>query len=206
MTEVKNGVLLKRFPTKKKNPLVGDAVVGFPDSYVVVDLETTGLSPKTDIILEFAAIKVVNGEIADTFQSLCDPGFDIPPMITAITGITNEMVRCAPNPGSVLPHFLDFVSDSFVIGHNVLFDVRFIAAANDGFHNTYIDTMKIFRTLHPSLPHHRLSDMVDFYKKQNESAHRALSDCFATNACFNAMKDEALKLYGNFENYLNNIK
>ncbi len=206
MIQTIGGVLVKATPTKKKNPLIGDAVVGFPHSYTVLDLETTGLSPKADHIIEFAAIKVKNGEIIDTFQTLCDPGFDIPPMITSITGITTEMVRNCPNPRKALPDFLDFAGDDFIVGHNVLFDVRFISAVNDGFFNTYIDTMKIFRTLHPTLSHHRLCDMVDFYGKNNESAHRALSDCFATNDCFNAMKDETIQSFGNIESYLKTLK
>ncbi len=206
MLETIGGVLVKSTPTKKKNPLIGNTVVGFPCDYVVLDLETTGLNPKTDLIIEYAALKVKDGEVVDTFQTLCDPGFNIPPMITSITGITSEMVRNCPNPRKALPDFLDFIGDNFIVGHNVLFDVRFISSVNDGFFNTYIDTMKIFRTLHPALPHHRLCDMVDFYGKQNETAHRALSDCFATNDCFIAMKNEAIKEYNSTENYLKNIK
>ncbi len=206
MIENVEGMLVRATPSKKKNPLIGNAVVGFPDSYVVLDLETTGLSPKTDHIIEFAAIKVKNGEIIDTFQTLCDPGFDIPPMITSITGITTEMVCNCPNPRKALPDFLDFAGDDFIVGHNVLFDIRFISAVNDGFFNTYIDTMKIFRTLHPTLPHHRLCDMVDFYGKNNESAHRALSDCLATNDCFTSMKAEVINIFGNIETYLKTLK
>lgn len=193
-------------PPKKKNPLLGDSVIGFPSDYTVLDLETTGLNPSTDLIIEFAAVKVRNGEVINSFQSLCDPGFPIPPQIEMITGITSEMVRFSPNPRSVLPDFLDFVGDDFVVGHNVLFDVRFIAASNGEFKNPYIDTMRIFRKLHPNLLHHRLSDMVDFYNQQNESAHRALSDCFATNGCFQAMKAETERNFGSAEEFLKTLK
>lgn len=192
--------------SKNKSPLVGDAVIGFPSDYTVLDLETTGLNPASDLIIEFAAVKVRQGKVVDTFQSLCDPGFPIPLQIEMITGITTEMVRFAPNPRKVLPDFLDFVGDDFIVGHNVLFDVRFIAASNGDFKNTYIDTMKIFRRLHPNLLHHRLSDMVDFYNQQNESAHRALSDCLATYACFEAMNNEALKCFGSVESFLKTLK
>lgn len=206
MIKTELGCTIFPCPTKKKNNLLGDSVIGFPKNYTVVDLETTGLNPSTDLIIEFAAVKVRNGKVVDTFQSLCDPGFPIPPQIEMITGITSEMVRFSPNPRSVLPDFLDFVSNDFVIGHNVLFDVRFIATSNGDFKNPYIDTMKIFRKLHPNLLHHRLSDMVDFYEKRNESAHRALSDCFATQACFEAMHEEILKLYGNEEAFLTTLR
>ena len=147
---------------KKENQNLnyGDGVITFPDDYVVLDLETTGLCAGRDLIIEFAAVKVRNGQVVDTFQSLCDPGFPIPPAIEAITGITTEMVRNSPNPRRVLPDFLDFVGDGYIVGHNVLFDVRFITASAGTFKNTYIDTMAIFRKLHPHLPHHRLCDMV----------------------------------------------
>lgn len=192
--------------TKQDNPCYGKSIIAFPDSYTVLDLETTGLNPKGDLIIEFAAVKVRNGEVCDTFQSLCDPGFPIPMQIQMITGITTEMVRNAPNPRSVLPDFLDFVGDDFIMGHNVLFDVRFIAASAGEFTNPYIDTMKLFRKLHPSLPHHRLCDMVDYYGKKNESAHRALSDCLATNDCFNAMREEIIRNYEATDNFLKILK
>ncbi len=206
MIATHNGVTVFPCPAKKKNPLVGDAFIGFPESYTVIDLETTGLNPSTDLIIEFAAVRIENGKVKSTFQQLCDPGFPIPAQIEMITGITSEMVRFSPNPRSVLPDFLDFCGDDFIVGHNVLFDVRFIAVANGGFRNPYIDTMKIFRKLHPSLPHHRLCDMVDFYGKNNESAHRALSDCLATNDCFTEMKNEAVKSFKSHSEFLKTLK
>ena len=172
----------------------------------MIDLETTGLNPETELIIEFAAVKVKDGKVVDTFQQLCDPGFSISPVITSITGITDEMVRCCPNPRQVLPDFLDFIGDDLIIGHNVLFDVRFVVRSAEIFKNNYIDTMKIFRKLHPSLPHHRLSDMVAFYNKLNETAHRALSDCFATQACFEAMRSECINLFGSETQFLNSLK
>ena len=206
MIKTEKGMSFFLCPTKKQNPLYGCGCIGFPDDYVVLDLETTGLNPATDLIIEFAAVKVRNGVVVDTFQSLCDPGFPIPPQIEMITGITTEMVRYSPNPRSILPDFLDFVGDDFVVGHNVLFDIRFIAASAGKFTNTYIDTMKIFRKLHPALPHHRLLDMVEYYGKKNESAHRALSDCFATNDCFNAMREEILHSCGCIDDYIKALK
>lgn len=193
-------------PSKKKNPDLGDMLIGFPKDYTVLDLETTGLNPLTDLIIEFAAVKVRDGKVCDTFQSLCDPGFPIPAVIEAITGITSEMVRFAPNPRKVLPDFLDFVGDDFVVGHNVLFDARFIAASNGDFKNPLIDTMRIFRKLHPSLPHHRLSDMVSFYNTKNDSAHRALSDCYATQSCFCFMNKEVIDTYKDTNEFLKTLK
>lgn len=192
--------------SKQDNPNYGKSVIAFPEDYTVLDLETTGLDPRNELIIEFAAVKVRGGKVTDTFQSLCDPGFPIPLQIQMITGITTEMVRNAPNPRSVLPDFLDFVGDDLIMGHNVLFDVRFIAASAGAFVNPYIDTMKLFRKLHPALPHHRLCDMVDFYGKNNETAHRALSDCLATNDCFTAMTEEILRNYESTDSFLKILK
>ena len=206
MIESRNGLLIFKCKTKKQDPKLGSGIIAFPENYTVIDLETTGLNPTYELIIEFAAVKVRGNKVVDTFQSLCDPGFPIPPLITSITGISDEMVRQRPNPRSVLPDFLDFVGDDLVVGHNVLFDVRFVAQSADIFKNDYIDTMKIFRKLHPHLPHHRLADMVDFYNKSNQSAHRALSDCFATQACFDAMKNEVNCLFGCESTFLIGLK
>lgn len=206
MLKTENGCRIFLCPSKKKNPLLGDSVIGFPADYTVLDLETTGLNPSTDLIIEFAAVKIRDNKIVDKFQSLCDPGFPIPPQIEAITGITSEMVRFSPNPRKVLPDFLDFVGEDIVIGHNILFDARFIAASNGEFKNTYIDTMKIFRKLHPNLLHHRLSDMVNFYNQENESAHRALSDCLATYGCFEAMCSEVKSCFGSDDDFFKTLK
>lgn len=202
----KNGTAVFECKTKKPNPNMGKSIIAFPENYTVIDLETTGLNPEHDLIIEFAAVKVRNGKAVDTFQSLCDPGFPIPRVISDITGITTEMVKNYPNPRSVLPDFLDFTGDDFIVGHNVLFDVRFILKSADIFKNDYIDTMKIFRKLHPSLPHHRLSDMVYFYNKQNTNAHRALSDCYATQACFEEMRNEVICLHGCEAGFLTCLK
>lgn len=206
MIESRNELLVFKCKTKKQDPNLGNGIIAFPENYTVIDLETTGLDPKNELIIEFAAVKVKGNKIVDTFQSLCDPGFPIPPLITNITGISDEMVRECPNPGSVLPDFLRFLGNDFIVGHNVLFDVRFITQSADIFKNDYIDTMKIFRKLHPHLSHHRLADMVDFYNKNNQSAHRALSDCFATQACFEEMKNEVNCLFGCESTFLKGLK
>ena len=206
MLSTHKNVLLHLSKSKRDNPCFGKSVIAFPEDYTVLDLETTGLDPKRELIIEYAAVKVRGGKVVDTFQSLCDPGFPIPAQIEEITGITTEMVRNSPNPRSVLPDFLEFIGDDFIMGHNVLFDVRFIAASAGEFTNPYIDTMKLFRKLHPTLPHHRLCDMVDYYGKNNESAHRALSDCFATNDCFDAMRVEILGQYETTDDFLKILK
>lgn len=206
MLETRENLLVYKYNPRKVDPSIGNGIIAFPENYTVIDLETTGLDPKNELIIEYAAVKVRKNKVVDTFQSLCDPGFPISPFIEAITGISTDMVKNSPNPRSILPDFLDFVSDDYIVGHNVLFDIHFISQIAFVFKNDYIDTMKIFRKLHPTLPHHRLSDMVAFYKQHNESAHRALSDCFATNGCFSEMKYDATTLFGSETAFLKSLK
>lgn len=206
MLKEENSLLVFECKSKKQNPNIGKSIISFPENYTVIDLETTGLDPERELIIEFAAVKVRKGKVTDTFQQLCDPGFPIPPLITQITGITSDMVRFCPDPRGVICDFLDFIGDDFIVGHNVLFDVRFVVKSADIFKNDYIDTMKIFRKLHPELSHHRLSDMVCFYNKNNESAHRALSDCLATQECFEEMKTDIEHIFSSQASFFKALK
>lgn len=163
----------------------GRSIVDFPEEYVVVDTETTGLSPELDSIIEIAAVRVRQGAAVDTFHSLVDPGFLIDDFIQTLTGITNEMLKGAPDITAVMPRFLNFLGDSIVVGHNVHFDVRFL-----GINNLYIDTMRIFRKLRPELRHHRLQDMAAEYQVEGSPFHRASADCEYVFRCFELMREE----------------
>ena len=101
----------------------------FPSDYTVIDIETTGLSSKYNEIIELSAIKIRNNKIADKFSTLVKPNCMISPFITNLTGITNDMVKNAPNVKEAILKYIDFISDDIVIGHNVNFDIGFI------FHN-----------------------------------------------------------------------
>lgn len=169
----------------------GNSLLCKPDEYVVIDLETTGLSPEYDTIIELAALKVSGNAIIDTFSSLVryEHELHIDDFITSLTGITQEMVDSAPMINTVLPSFLDFVGESIVVGHNVAFDINFIydesmARYGKPFTNDYVDTMRISRRLRPELRHHRLKDVADFYSLDYSSAHRALADCDITFKCY----------------------
>lgn len=172
----------------------GKSLLELADCYTVVDLETTGLDPKVDEIIEIGAVKVVDNEISDSFQSLVKPNCEISDFITSLTGIDNEMVADAPCLKDILGKLLVFIGDDIVVGHNVNFDVNFIIAGSlkcfkRGFSNNFIDTMRISRKLYPQEKHHRLCDLEERFCLHNENAHRALSDVMLTKKCYDHMKN-----------------
>jgi len=102
----------------------GNSLLAIYSSYVAIDLETTGLDPHWDEIIEVAATRVDDGVITDRFQSLINPKCEIDEFITELTGIINEMLFSAPNLETILPKYLEFIGDSIVVGHNVNFDIN----------------------------------------------------------------------------------
>jgi DNA polymerase III subunit epsilon len=121
-------------------------------TFVVLDLETTGLSPGADRITEVGAVKVRGGEVIGELQTLVHPGRPIPPAVTAVTGITDAMVRDAPRIEAVLPTVLRFLGDAVLVAHNASFDVSFLRAAVEAqggrpFQPTVVDTARLARRL-----------------------------------------------------------
>lgn len=176
-----------------KRDLKGKSLLSFPDDYVVIDLETTGLDPKFDDIIEIAGIKFSNEKEVDRFQSLVNPEISVDPFITELTGISNKMLETAPTLSAVLPDFLSFIGQSVVVGHNVNFDVNFIYdnAQNlslSAFSNDFVDTMRLSRRLYKDMENHKLSTLVAYLGIAESTEHRALSDCIDTHQCFLKMK------------------
>ena len=170
----------------------------------MVDLETTGLDPSCDEIIEFAAIRVVNSVVVSEFQSLVKPSFPIDGFITELTGITNEMLKTAPAISDVLPCFLAFVGSSAIVAHNANFDVNFLYDACAALHaadfcNDFIDTMRINRRLFREERHHRLGDLTARFGIEGNIEHRALADVLKTQACYEHMKKHARDKGINFE-------
>lgn len=170
----------------------GNSLLKLPTDYVVIDLETTGLSPDYSEIIELAAIKVKDNEIIDKYQQLVKPDEEIDEFITSITGITNEMVKDAPKINDVLNNYLEFIGDNVILGHNVSFDVNFVYdnalnCYDKIFSNDYIDTMRISRKLFKEERHHRLQDLINRFKLGGSQEHRALSDCDYTKKAFDWM-------------------
>lgn len=175
-----------------ERPFKGNSIKFFPDNYIVADIETTGLSPCACEIIEISAIRVENGEITDTFDTLVKPNCRIPYSITALTGITNDMVKTAPDIAPVMQRFLDFAGSSVIVGHNVSFDVNFLyekARLIDCYlTNDYFDTLYTARRLIKDTPNHKLGTLCDYFGIINKHAHRALSDVYATNELYKILR------------------
>lgn len=174
-------------------PQKGNSLLTFPQDYVVVDIETTGLDPRWDEIIELSALRVRGGEVRDTFSTFVKPENEISDFITQLTGITNDDVADAPSVGVVLPDFLDFIGSDVIVGHNVHFDVNFIydaAAEHCGrpVSNDIVDTMRISRHVLPQLKHHRLADVAGALDIIPGGVHRALVDCETTHAVLQTLR------------------
>lgn len=153
-------------------------------SYICFDIETTGLSPVENEVLEIGALKVREGKVTRRFIEFIRPAASIPEAVTRLTGITDAMVSDARDARSVIPDFIDFCEDDVLIGHNVIFDYSFIkswASANGlAFEKEGIDTLKIARKVLPDLESRSLESLCAHYQIENPSAHRAYHDALAT--------------------------
>lgn len=153
------------------------------ENYVCVDLETTGLNPKTDKIIEIGAVRVENGVRTEVFETFVNPACILPPKITELTGITDEELKSAPDIADVLPDFVAFLREDVLLGHSVLFDYSFIkkTAVNNRikFERMGIDTLKIARCFLPELESRSLDFLCGHYAIPHK-AHRALADAEAT--------------------------
>ena len=164
-------------------------------TYIVFDFETTGLNAGGgDSIIEVGAVKLFNGEIIDRFSELIDPGIPLPPKITEITNITNEMLQGKPSEEDVIKRFIEWFGDVPLVAHNAKFDLSFLEIAyskyNLGtFSNTVIDTLELSRTLDANFSRHSLSALVKRYNVEfdEDSHHRADYDAEGTAMVFHKM-------------------
>lgn len=170
----------------------GKSLVAFPENYTVIDIETTGLSPEWDEIIELAAIHYEKGVKTAEYLTLVHPENAVDEYITELTGITNEMLADAPTINECIGTFANFVDNSILVGYNVNFDINFIydnmaQCLRKPLSNDFVDVMRIARKELPDLKHHRQLDVVEFFNIKTDRAHRALHDCEACNRCFVAL-------------------
>jgi len=160
-----------------------------PDKSVVVfDFETTGLNYENCEIIEIGAVKVVNGVCTETFSTLVNPNCKLPPEITGITGITDEMLVFAPTLDKVIGDFHKFTRGSILSAYNIGFDIKFLQKAGlkyrYKFDNEKIDTLELARNKIASLHNYKLSSVVNALDIKLEGAHRAINDAIATAKVF----------------------
>ncbi len=162
------------------------------NTYVSIDLETTGLHPKQDKITEIGAVKVVDGQVVDTFVTFVNPGRKQGERAAELTGIRDDDLAQAPDIGDILESLMDFLEDLPLLGHSVLFDYSFLKkAAVDrklSFEKNGIDTLKIARKYLSSLEHRNLDYLCAYYGIPHR-AHRALADAEATSALYRRLTE-----------------
>lgn len=155
-----------------------------PDQpYIVVDVETTGGRPGLHRLTEIGAVKMIGGEVVDEFQTLINPQRSIPPNITRITGISDEMVAGAPVFAEIAEQFRMFMGDAIFVAHNVNFDYGFISAEfamiDQRFRHPKLCTCASMRKLYPGHRSYSLKNLCRTYDISLESHHRALCDARA---------------------------
>ncbi len=164
--------------------VVNDKGQDIDATYCVLDLETTGFSPKTEKITEIGIMKVKNGEVIEEFCEFVNPQKPIPEKVVEVTHITDDMVKDAPTIDVIFPKVLDFIKDSILVAHNASFDMGFLkyVAKELGyeFDFTYVDTLPLARKLFPDIKKHKLGKIAEYLKIKVEVAHRALDDVDTT--------------------------
>ncbi len=183
--------------TKKTNPLTFT-------SYVVVDVETTGI-PLTSKIIELSAIRFEGFEPVEKFSTLINPEKEIPAEATRINQITNEMVADAPKIWEAMPAFQTFVGSSPIVGHNLPFDLQFLYAYGFELNNPkqrFYDTLQLSKSVlvkanyygsnNYDVEDYKLGTLCDYYKIYIAKAHRSCSDCLATGKLFEKLAKQKM--------------
>lgn len=170
---------------------IGTSLLEFPANYIVLDLETTGLNPIHDEIIEVGYIKYQNFKEVESFEQLVKPNVPISPFISNLTGITNDMVEDCPYFEEFADMFYELLGDSVIVGHNIPFDIEFLRQNfykyyRLNFANDYIDTLQIAKLLYPQMKSYKLTNLFKEFCVPDESYedHRSLGDCYKTNSLF----------------------
>ena len=163
------------------------------ESYVCIDLETTGLDPKRDRIIEIGAVKVENNETVKEWETFVNPGKKLPQRIVELTGICDGQLAAAPEITEVLPELIDLTDGAVLLGHSLMFDYSFVkrAAVNQrlSFERKGIDTLKIARKYLAGLESRSLESLCRHYGISH-NAHRALHDARATVELYRRLAEQ----------------
>ena len=209
----------------------GTSIVDVIKDYTIIDIETTGLDPFYNEIIEISALRIRNNEIVDRYDTLVKPRQSflaseddtdfhlengeklqyIDEFISELTGITNAMLGKAPDISEVLPTFNEFIDNDILIGHNINFDINFlydkyVEYLQKPLTNNFIDTLRIARKILPELRHHRLDDLIEYFFKEIRNEHRALNDCILTDKIYHSLSKMIVDKYEDIENFKQQFK
>lgn len=171
----------------------GKSLLKWVDNYVLLDIETTGLSPSRDDIIEIGAIKVKENKIIDTYNTLIKINRSLNPFITRLTGITDKMLETGKERDEALKEFIDFTGNEIIMGHNVNFDINFIydkclSYLDYYLSNDFVDTMRIAKNILPNIENYKLGTLANYFGVDYSSAHRGLNDVEITYEVYNKLK------------------
>lgn len=157
----------------------------FEDDFVIVDLETTGLSPKNGEIIEIGAIKVKNNEVVDTMDIFVRPSRPLSYFTTQLTGITNEMVDEGVSIKEALNIFNEFSDGMKLMAHNAKFDMGFLdtymrKTLGKSMDENALDTLNLSRKIVKDIPNYKLGTLANYFNIDYSGAHRSLRDCEIT--------------------------
>jgi len=164
------------------------------DPIVALDIETTGLDPDQDAIIEIGAVLFNDRRVEGEFSTLINPGRRIPPFITQLTGITDQMVIRAPSIREVLADLKNFVGDKPILGHNIRFDLSFLNRQGLFRNNSILDTYEMASVLIPNAGRYNLGALSQALSIPFPATHRATDDAHATRGLFLRLYEEALHM------------
>jgi len=183
-------------------------------SYVIVDIETTGLNPAADEIIEIGAIKIENREIKDIFNKLVRPERQVPENITNLTGITQDMVASEFPIKPVISQFVKFIGNSIIVAHNAEFDTSFLKNSmkkwlNRDMDNLIVCTVLISRDILPNLENHKLHTVAKYFGLEVSNRHRAIGDAELTYQIWlhllQKLKERNILTRNDLEMYVSNL-
>ena len=196
--KISNGMTTNTLEEEQESYVQDAPIIDLDTEYCVLDIETTGVSFRTEKITEIAVVKIKNGEKIAEFSTFVNPEIPIPEHIVKITNITDEMVKDAETIDKVMPKFLEFVGNDVLVAHNAGFDIGFLRynAGNLGMklENVYIDTLSLSRALFSDFKKHKLGIIAEKLGIQVDVAHRALDDVITLIKVFNVMIEKLKEL------------
>ncbi|MCZ9979511.1 3'-5' exonuclease [Brachyspira hyodysenteriae] len=189
----------------------GKLLRDFPANYTIIDVETTGLKPREDKIIEIGAIKYRDNKEIDYFSTLVKVDY-IPNFISSYTNITNKMVKNAPRVDEAIKQFYDFVGDDILVGYNVPFDIKFLYDAlyevSNGellLNNDFIDVMYIAKRVLKDLENYKQVTVASYYNISIDNLHRAMGDCKLCSAIYECLQKDILEKWGAFNKFYKKI-